>query len=353
MDYKYTVIYRFEGISSSNLDEDKIVYKNDGCGIVAILTADVNKYCLSIDTGLACASLLLRGLFGGEQIQDLPIAIDAEITKIQEKRISSQKSGAYVVIIIDGQAELDIKENLHRETDQFRICFDAIDKESIREQHRETIHVIVASFAIVTDPEYHVEKVVCGTCFIDENGKPLYSYTFQGGRVRAIVSRPVDAEKVREINAAINLSASNIYLMTPFRLLTQSLEATQDDLRAFMTAWSALEILTNKIFSLYEHKFITGIADGHNSHGVNTFLERIKDVMKDKYRLTDKFSLIASFLSGDIAGDIELFKRMKKQRDDISHGKEFDEEGLPVEDARKMAAKYLLSHMRETELKGD
>ena len=75
---------------------------------------------------------------------------------------------------------------------------------------------------------------------------------------------------------------------------------------------------------------------------------RIKDVMKDKYRLTDKFVLIASFLSNEIEEDIESFKSMKKLRDDIFHGKEFNEETLPVEDARKLAAKYLKSHMLST-----
>ena len=109
------------------------------------------------------------------------------------------------------------------------------------------------------------------------------------------------------------------------------------------------EILTNKAFSIYEEKFISGIKDDHNSHGVNQFLCRIKDVMKDKYRLIDKFSLIASFISDDVSGDIELFKSMKKIRDNISHGKECDEKTLPVESARKMVAKYLKSHMLSEE----
>ena len=64
--------------------------------------------------------------------------------------------------------------------------------------------------------------------------------------------------------------------------------------------------------------------------------------------LTDKFALIASFLSNEIVEDIELFKSMKKLRDDISHGKEFNDETLPVEDARKLTAKYLRSYMLST-----
>lgn len=349
MDYKYTVVYRLEGISNSNLDEDKIVYQNEDSGITVVLTSDVNRHCLIIDRGLACASLFLGLIFRGEKIQELSAAIDSEITKIQEERLSKNKSGAYAVIIISGQAELDIKENLHKEIDQFSISFDAIDKEFIRSQHEETIHAIVASLAISTNPEYNVERIARGICFFDANDKPLYTYTLQAGRARLTVAKPVDLDKEMEIARVIGLSNANMQLKTPFRLLTLSLETTQDNLRAFISAWSALEILTNKVFPVYEEQFIAGIVDDHNSHGVNNFLGRIKDVMKDKYRLTDKFSLVASFLSSDITEDIELFKSLKKVRDNISHGKEFDEEELPVEDARKLASKYLKNHMFATE----
>lgn len=350
MDYKYTVVYRLESISNSNLDEDKIVYQDENIGITVVLTSDVNRHCLSIDRGLACASLLLRGKFGRESMQELPaVAIDSEITNIQEKRLSKNKSAAYAVVIINGQAELDIKKNLHQETDHFSISFDVIDKEFIRHQHKERIHAIVASLAISTSPEYHAEKIASGICFFDADNKPLYSYTLQGGRAHLIVAKPVDLETATEITRVIRLSNANMQLKTPFRLLTQSLETTQDNLRAFISAWSALEILTNKVFPDYEEQFIAGILDDHNSHGVNNFLGRIKDVMKDKYRLTDKFSLVASFLSSEITEDIELFKSMKKMRDNISHGKEFNEEALPVEDARKLASKYLKNHMFATE----
>ena len=345
MKYKYTTIYRFEGISHNNLDEDKIVYQNDDIGITVVLTSDVNRHCLNIDRGLACASLLFRGMFGSEKIQEIPIAIDQEVTKIQEERLSKHKSGVYTVINITGQAELNIKENLHRETDQFHICFDAIDKESIRNQHKEIIHAVVAALAMSTSPEYHAIKIASGIYFIDANNKPLYSYTFQGGRARLIIAKPVDSEKEIEISETIDLSIANIQLKTPFRLLAQSLETMQDNLRAFVSAWSALEILTNKVFPVYEKQFIAGIMDDHNPHGVNDFLARIKEVMRDKYRLTDKFSLVASFLSNEISDDIKLFKSMKNIRDGILHGKEFDEEALPVEDARKLASKYLRHHM--------
>ena len=149
MDYIYTIIYRFEGISDNNLVEDKIVYQDDALDITVLLTNDINRHCLNLDTGLACASLLLRGMFGGEKLQELPIAIDAEVRKMQKERRSKKKSGAYAVILIKGNADLDINENLQIETDQFRICFDAIDKKFIQSSvenmiDRKLVEVIIS-----------------------------------------------------------------------------------------------------------------------------------------------------------------------------------------------------------------
>jgi len=345
MDYNYIVIYRFEGISDNNLDEDKTVYENETNGIAVILSKDINRHCLKIDTGLAAAGLLLRGMFADDKLQELPLAIDAEVRKIQEERVTKKKTGAYAVIIIKGNAELNINQKLHNETEQFRICFDAIDKDSLLDQHKEKVYSIVSSLAMTTSPEYHAVREASGLYFVDDNSKPLYSFTMKGGQIRAIVSKPIDAEKENEISNIITLSTCNQQFKTPYRLFTQSLETTQDQLRSFISGWTSLEIFTNKVFSIYEDKFITSIADDHDSHGVNHFLTRIKDVMKDKYRLTDKFSLIASFLSEDVETDIESFKSMKSLRDDISHGKEFNEETLPVEEIRKLTAKYLRGHL--------
>jgi len=348
MNYIYTIIYRFEGISDTNLVEDKVVCKDDVIGITVLLTKDINRHCIHIDTGLACAGLILRGMLADDKLQKLPEAIKVELQNIQESRMQKKESGAYVVIIIKGNKELNFDKKLHKEIDQFHICFDAIEKDSLRNQHKEKVHSIVSSLSMCTDPAYHAERISSGIHFVDDNGKPLYSFTVQGGRARVILAKPVDIERENEITEVINLSIGNQQLKTPFRLFTQSLETTNDELRSFISAWSALEIFTNKVFSIYEKQFIINISNDHNSHGVNQFLARIKNVMKDKYRLTDKFSLIASFLSNEIEEDIKLFKSLKDIRDIISHGKEFDEESLPVEDVRKLAAKYFKCHILST-----
>ena len=41
MDYIYTIIYLFEGISDTSLVEDKIVYQDNTPGITVLLTKDI------------------------------------------------------------------------------------------------------------------------------------------------------------------------------------------------------------------------------------------------------------------------------------------------------------------------
>lgn len=345
MNYIYTVIYKIEGISANSLNQDKVVYQDNVYGTTVILTSDINRHSEMIDKGSVCAGLILRGIFGDKNLQELPAEIESALAKIQEERASNNQNGTYAIIMFEGEEELSIETKLLRETDQLSICFDAIDKGLIRDKHKEKAHAVVASLAIASNPQYHAEKVAHGVHFIDANNKPLYSYTAQFGNARLTQSKPTNADLEEEIGHLIGLASSNLQLKTPFRLFTQSLETTQDNLRSFLSAWLSIEILTNKIFSIYEEEFINGIAGEHNSYGVDNFLDRITSVMKDKYRLTDKFSLIASFLSSEIEEDIELFKRMKKIRDTISHGNEFNEETLPVENARELAGKYLKYHM--------
>ena len=79
------------------------------------------------------------------------------------------------------------------------------------------------------------------------------------------------------------------------------------------------------------------------------FLEKLKGTMKDKYRLTDKFLVVAAVLfpdsgDGSVENDFRQFSRMKTIRDSILQGEEFSERDLPVSDLGLLLRKYLLAH---------
>ena len=74
--------------------------------------------------------------------------------------------------------------------------------------------------------------------------------------------------------------------------------------------------------------------------------ERLKDVMSDKYRLADKFLVIASVLdSGGAADDATEFGRLKKFRDGLFHALDTPLSPLPTEAVQKLLLKYMKLHL--------
>ena len=77
------------------------------------------------------------------------------------------------------------------------------------------------------------------------------------------------------------------------------MDGQTEPLRAFVAAWSALEIFTNKVFKAYEEIWFVGLSKG--KVGTETkHIERIRAVMKEKYRLLDKFTIVAVVLHSTI-----------------------------------------------------
>jgi hypothetical protein len=80
------------------------------------------------------------------------------------------------------------------------------------------------------------------------------------------------------------------------------------------------------------------------SHETNIFT-RLRDVMKDKYNIRDKFVLVASELEAANAdGDIGEFKELEDERDAI-HEIKIAPDARPTADACLLLRKYLELHL--------
>lgn len=349
MEYVYTSIYRFEGISDSNLDDDKVIYESEDNKVTVIITKDLNKHCHIIDIGVVCAHFLLLGKEGHEKLENAE-ETERHAHDIRCERDLKKKIGQYIVIQFKGQASVTLKEKITKETEQFILAFDAVDKKTIKDKHKDQISSVLASFAMSVGAENHIFKEIEGIHFKHGSGKVLYSYSIEMGNSRIILSKTIENRKEIELRKAISDSLAYPQMRTPFRLLSESLQFSNERLRSFMAGWHALEIFINKVFSEYEDVFIKNVLEHQTSKGTNLFMQQIKKVMNGKYRLTDKFVLIASFLSDDIDSDIESFKEFKSKRDNISHGVEIEEASLPAEEIRKLAILYLKLHMQTQDL---
>jgi hypothetical protein len=349
MEYVYTSIYRFEGISDGNLDDDKVIYESEDNKVTVIITKDLNKHCHIIDIGVVCAHFLLLGKEGHKKLESEE-DIELQALDIRHERDLKKKIGQYIVIQFKGQASETLNEKTTKETEQFILAFDAIDKNTIKDKHKDQISSVLASFAISLGAENHIFKEIEGLHFRHWSGKTLYSYSFEVGNPRVILSKTIENQKEIELQKAISDALAYPQMKTSFRLLSESLQFSNERLRSFMAGWHALEIFINKAFSGYEDAFINNVLEHQTSKGTYIFMQQIKKVMNGKYRITDKFVLIASFLSDDIDSDIESFKKFKSKRDDISHGAEVEEESLPAEEIRKFTILYLKLHMQTQEL---
>ena len=178
-----------------------------------------------------------------------------------------------------------------------------------------------------------------------DNGKPVYTFSFQMGHPKAFVSGPLTQSAIAETVTLAPKLATDIAGARPISLLITSLDDTADDLLAFIAAWTALQIFIEANFkSTYETRWFTIMADGAPASSEPVF-KRFKEVMSDKYRLADKFLVIASVLDpGGADDDDREFRRLKKFRDGLLHALDTHSSPLPTEAVQNLLLKYMRLH---------
>ena len=134
------------------------------------------------------------------------------------------------------------------------------------------------------------------------------------------------------------------------RLFSVMADVGTDRLKAFLSGWAALEILIGKAFKTYEQDFLSPLKNAGQATLRDRFLGRIKEVMNDKYRLTDKFVVVAAVLfpaapERELDEDLKTFCRLKNLRDSIAHGDEFSEKALPIHEVAALLRKYVIAHV--------
>ena len=95
--------------------------------------------------------------------------------------------------------------------------------------------------------------------------------------------------------------------------------------------------------------FISALAIPHQPEMAAKFLAKMRKTMSDKHNLVDRFTLVSAVLlpsqqTSEADYDLDSFKRIKVQRDEIAHGASFDENRLPVDELSNLLMKYLAAH---------
>lgn len=312
------------------------------------LTKKPDDFLKNLDEAAAIAILMLKGLIGERGSTKFDDAINFETQKIQAER--AIKIGVHTALIF--QADGNIVASLNETAthlDSCTIVFDAVDKDFVKQAHQSSMEAMKVAIALERDGHVGFTNLAEGVFLFDDQGKPIYSFSISAD-AEISLSSALTSESIENISSRYSALNKLPDIDSVERLFSQMADRGADRLKVFLSGWTALEILIAKSFKAYESEFLLPFTNAEQPSLRERFLGRIKDVMKDKYRLTDKFIavtvvLFPSMSTDDVSKFCDEFERLKKIRDSVLHGEPFLEKDLPIEAMSGLLRKFILARV--------
>ena len=260
------------------------------------------------------------------------------------------------VLLFVGHGEVDARFDppVYEDDDEV-VTFDAFDKGSVRQQFEHGHRAMQLALALESCDRMRFREVGGGTYCTMPSGKPFHSISFHMG-AEGSVSRSFMPGSVPSIARRFAMLNSQSELASTVRLFADMAAFGREPFRAFVSGWTALEILVKKSFKEYESEFYEGLTFPHQPELAQQFLERARASLGKSLNVRDQFLAMSAVLlpqqsTADAQADLDAFLAIKKQRDNIAHGGEFDEPRLPLADLNRLLMKYLAAHADRTRLK--
>ncbi len=335
----HTVVYRLRGIAlPENLEHE--VLRDDAAGVVAVLTADIDRHLEDPDRAGVLAGRLLRRLVGQPSEGTLDDGLQEAVAEVRRGRQQKYSAGPYLLFVRQAPFSEALRGAV-REMDKVEIAIGAIDKDAVRAASVPHLRSLLSAVFLSAVQTVGVDKVLDSILLRHDDGRPIYIFTVSMGAADVYVSRPLDAPTLETIPTVYARLLGATQLERVSSLMVAAMDTEADRLRSFLASWTALEMFINKLFPEYESLLFDELtADGRQVR--RDYWYRIKQVMKDKYRLSDKFVLIAAALSPDTAdADTRAFRQAKKTRDDLLHGFNVADQALEAEPVLQILRRYL------------
>jgi hypothetical protein len=337
--YRHTLVYRIDGIHLGAREPDVEVVSDLAMGIRAVLTSDPDERCLEADRFTALANLRLNARFGEPGLRITEARVAEELEDVRRSRRRTFGSGPYLVFVREDEIE-DFSALREGEYEDFEVYSNGPPKEPLRRASKSNVLTVLAALAVAVDVS-GVDEISDTVVFYRGDGKPMYSYTLSM-TANPSVSHAILEEAIGSVEDWYRALAGHEEVQRVVRLLVSSLQTEGDKLRSFLSAWAAIEILTNKTYGSYVEGLFRELDLDDQADARRRYLGRVRSAMSDKYRLTDKFALMAATLCPESADeDITQIERAKKERDKLAQGQDVQEAYLPVEAVRGLVRRYL------------
>jgi hypothetical protein len=346
MRYTFQSAHCIQGIVHPIGEADISLFEDQAKGVRVWLTADPIPRLQVLNRHLALLSMMMNAMVGDPLAEDFPELLLAETLRVERQRRDAIGTDSVVIVEISGNVEAQVPATA-REIQDFILCFDAFDKKSLRSSLQSKVSAVLTALRIGTGEQLEFRDVCDGSYLITDGGRVVHSASAECGNVGMYVSRRLTNEQRAQVANDTSLALRAGTLERVMRLHAQSLNKATDNYRAFVAAWSALEILIAKLFPAYQPLLAAELRAVNQSPGLHAYLDRVATVMGDKYNLADKFAVLTVYLDDSRAEDeVRIFRDLKRVRDRLSHGEDVEEAALPTRDVQRLFDKYLRNHLR-------
>ena len=297
----------------------------------------------------ACGVFMAMSMMGGPTDERTPAERLSNVLASQE---TPKPAGEGVCLVTRCSREFDDQEVEHLvDLGELSISLDREIGGSFADDVRELRSAALTALTVAgPDGVTHDAKLIGAASYLTRDGASHLIYLVYPSVSTTMTSQcallPEQASLARTLVGALMSAPKNLRHVP--RLLAQANETRLHPVTSFIAAWAGLEILVSATFSQYEKAWYK-LLSGSIPDGSEPVVKRMSEVMKDKFRIADKFSVISSQLGGDEApGDVSSFIGVKAVRDSFFHSVEASPEALPADQARRLLKKYLLLHLSRT-----
>lgn len=340
MRYEYVFVAEIRGLVPPKQTE--IVVDAPAIGGSVTFTGDGNSIPEAVDLKTAIGRQLLGGL-AGKTIADRDAELKLAVQVIRQNRRKPNSHEALVIVRATGETE-DFELEHSREDEGFILCLGSSPAKDIQKLHKSYVQSLKAALHLASPHDASAKTLVDCVLFYRDGGKPVFCYEMEAYGT-AYVASPITPELTGDVMQFASLLSKGRSHTDVIRLLSRSMDLTSDTLLSFLSAWAAFEIFISKTFKEYEG-LIFNDAGSSPIPAHPEVIRRVREVMSDKFRLTDKFAIIAGVLNkNDVDADLKAFSSLKGLRDKLFHGQEIDIRNLPCETTRNLASKYLRLHL--------
>ena len=344
MKFVYLAAYKVRGLVHETTSPDIVLFDGAEPMIKVVVTNNLSKHWRILDRGNALAIMLFNGMIGDPIADDFRVNLETQIDAIQKSRTESLGDASVLVVELRGPLQTQPRDPICK-IDDYVLYFDAFDKKELTASLQPQVSAALLAMRTGANSEYRFESVVSGSYALADDGQIVHSLSFEESHPEVFVSKPLTDEQIKQVKQDADLIRKSKSLERVVRL--HSLNLATDRFRAFISAWSALEILVAKIFPTYQTKLTDELAAINGTPGLRSYIDRISSIMKDKHNIADKFAVISIYLDIEQNYDeVECFRRLKKTRDLLSHGEDVLESSLPTEKIQQLFEKYLRNHLR-------